>query len=239
MWLSQLHKNGGLTSEDLLNIKIDTDTFKYLNTSFVVNGLIKKLGCPVKFFISTPPETLELGMMLKYAMINYSQSKYMYCDIDILILMPLHLITDAVEFNTICLHNEGTFNDSNYSSAFSEEELTLLSKTTPGFSAGKFIIHGRELHAKFTNIVFNLFSMRKKTHFTFEQPFFNRAIYCLDLNTEHINTNIMSGNIVSSNGHNMLKTHTVLLDCMGMPGDAKFHFDKIFDLYISLHNEII
>jgi hypothetical protein len=160
MWLSMCWKNAGLGSRDLLSIKMDTDTYDFMKQNLVFTGLIRAATCPVKLVLCPPPATLQEGMMIRYIPLDYEQDCYMYCDIDILIVKPLRLLTEGTQPNTVYVHPEGHLTHSDYGAAFTEEELATLTKTDPfplGYSSGKYIIHGKGLYKDLMEAVARLF----------------------------------------------------------------------------------
>ena len=174
--------------------------------------------------------------MYSYEFLDYTQDIYMYCDIDILFVKSIHLLTTSLNPNTIYIHNEGKLSNQNYGAAFTKEELSESSSKMPGFSSGKFIIYGKELHKNFFEIVTNIRNLSNQVYYTLDQPYFNKAIYYMILNKLcSINFDLISKPIISVNGHDSTRD-TVLLDAMGIPGDGEFHFKKLLDMYIILHS---
>ena len=95
----------------------------------------------------------------------------------------------------------------------------------PGFSAGKFIITGKEQRNSFFQIIQGLCDYSTK-FYTVEQPFFNLAIYNLPRDTISIDVNTLTEH-VSFNGHDYSKTKTIFNDMAGNVGDGKTHATKI------------
>jgi hypothetical protein len=231
MWLSAVLKHGGLTAADLLHLKIDSDTFEYLKTQIGCNGLIKASVCPIQIMLYPPPETIGDGMAVRYVKVNGMRDVYMYCDIDILIIKPLRPLYESLPINTISVHAEGRLSDDNYGAAFTAEEKTELS-LYPGFSSGKFIIHGKELYSQFVDMMAMIYTLNHPSYFTIDQPLFNKALYLLIKDPNQFN--MIPSTFISSNGHHFTKD-CILLDAMGMPGDGDMHFDKIINIFSLLH----
>ena len=238
LWLSQLIRDGGMRSTDALYLYIDTETMNYLDSNFAFCNLIRIIPFNLKIFKFEQPATLLDGMMLKYVYNMYEQDIYMYCDIDILFVKSIHLLIDTMKPNTLCLHVEGTIHDTNYGEAFTPDELELLKGNNPGFSAGKFIIYGKELHEEFvTQITALKNSITTPPFYTLEQPILNKVMYNIDISKIILDIATLSHLSISTN-NNTFTEQTVLLDMMGIPGDDTFHFDKVLNAYIVLRSGI-
>lgn len=234
MWLSAVLKHGGLTAEDVLHLKIDSDTFEYLKRQLAFSGLINRKICQIVLY--PPPETIQEGMAMRYTKVDYTQDVYMYCDIDILIIKPLRLLYESLPINTISVHAEGPLSDDNYGAAFTIEEKSKLPPISPGFSAGKFIIHGKKLYTQFIDIVMMLYSLNHNTSSIIDQLLFNKAVYLLSKDPNCIR--IIPPTFISSNGHHFT-TECILLDAMGMAGDGDMHFDKMINFFILLQSDAL
>ena len=228
LWFSQLIKSGGLQENDIVYIYMDTYTNEYLNNT--IFSMLKII--PFKIFIIPQPKTHLEGMMWKYNYNDYSQDIFMYCDIDIYIMKSLHNITNTMKENTIYLCHEGSMEDDNYGADIPNEKVNK--KNILGFSAGKFIIYGKEICNNFFNIIHNL-CRYDTNYYTVEQPFFNHAILYIS-NIPNIQVDIqLLKSIVSFNFHNFQKESTVFLDLAGEPGKGPVHLTKMVQ-FISLLN---
>jgi lipopolysaccharide biosynthesis glycosyltransferase len=188
----------------------------------------------MKIMLHSQPATFSEGSMWRYIIPEYEQSIFMYCDIDILVNQSLHTFMDNSIENTIYIHCEGPSSNMNYGKLFTEEELSKLEKNSAGFSNGKFIICGKNLHIEFIKIIDNInntIESEKKTPML-DQHLFNKAVYCL--RNCNINTQILCPPYISTNGYSFQKDKTVLLDLMGMYGDGEFHYSKMFDMFLLL-----
>lgn len=234
IWLCQLIRKGGLDPDDAVFFYTDKTTFDNLNGNGVFHKLLKRLPCEMQIIVFPQPSTFSEGAMWRYNMPNYTQEIYMYCDIDILINMPLHTLIEQVEENTIYIHVEGRISDDNYGKIFTEEEKSRIAEGSPGFSNGKFIIYGKDLHIKFFNTLKYLHNSLDHSlkDSMLDQHLFNKSIYCLD--NCNINTNLLAPPRISTNGVLFNKDETVLLDLMGMYGDGDFHYTKMFDMFLLL-----
>lgn len=235
IWLSTLIQNGGLNKEDVVNLLLDAKTFAFLKTDFMFNSLYSRSPCPLKIHVMQEPETIMEGMMFKYIPIDYTQDVYFYCDIDILITNPLHNLTQLTREDTIYIQKEGKLNYHDYNTgAFSEEEIAKIPPTIPGLSAGKFMIRGKNVYNVFVNKVLNVYEQANIVNpsHTFDQPFFNKAVY--SVRDIHLDFLTLAAPIISVNGHHFEKGKTILLDMMGMAGDGDFHYDKAINMYMLL-----
>ena len=127
------------------------------------------------------------------------------------------MLTDMKD-NTIYVCKEGLLSDKNYSEGFTYESSIL-----PGFSAGKFIILGKELRDSLFQIINDLCDYSTK-FYSVEQPYFNKAIYSHPIDS--INTDYLE-QFISLNGRMYEKTRTIFHDVAGEPGDGKKHLDKM------------
>jgi hypothetical protein len=239
MWLSMCWKYAGLSSRDSLSIKMDSETYNHMKQDLVFTELFNAAPCPIKLMICPPPTTLQEGMMIRYIPVEYEQDVYMYCDIDILIVKPLRLLTEATKPNTVYVHPEGPLTDPNYGAAFTKEEFAEFTKTCPfplGYSSGKYIIHGKELYRGLMESVARLFDQNPELHYTIDQPFFNKAVHT---GPYTVNEVLFNRTIVSQNYHMYSKGVTVLLDAMGIPGDGDFHLEKLIQFYILGASELL
>jgi hypothetical protein len=211
---------------------MDSETYEYLKKGIVFMPLLNAAPCPIKLVLCPPPVTLQEGMMMRYIPVEYEQDVYMYCDIDVLIIKPLRLLTEAIKPNTISVHPEGPLTDPNYGAAFTEEELAAFTETRPfplGYSSGKYIIHGKGLYRGLMDSVSRLFDENPTLHYTIDQPLFNKAVHTGPYTVDEV---LFNRNTVSQNYHMYSKGTTVLLDAMGIPGDGDFHLEKLIQFYI-------
>jgi hypothetical protein len=223
VWLGKLIQSGGLTKSDLLQITIDSRTCEYLknnDTPFAI--FLGKLPCPFVMVVVEPPSNSLEGMMNKYVKTEYDNDVFIYCDIDILISNPFHTVVEKISDKGYYFCKEGALDDENYSGSCLSE---LTNKSLPGFSAGKFVIAGKNLRDLFFDLIYKYcdFSTR---FYTVEQPFFNRAIYSLPFNTVSIDIDLLT-EYVSFNGNDYHKNKTIFNDMAGNVADGKIHAIKI------------
>lgn len=229
VWLSKVIQSGGLTSNDMIHIHVDSRTMAYFqNTSMVFPCLIQRIPCPYMIYVITPPKTPLEGMMNKYNFTEYTQDIYIYCDIDILISNPFSIMTQHMVPDMVYVCPEGPLKNHLYSAGFPDD--FLISDTMAGFSAGKFAITGKALRdTLFTRI--RQVCDYSSTHYTVEQPFFNRAVYGIDA----VDYGLLFS-FVSFNGQDFDVSTTVFHDLAGNPGNGSEHMNRMIGtlcLYLS------
>jgi hypothetical protein len=231
IWLSQLIHAGGLTKADALYITLDTRTSQYLNDHTIFATLLLALPCPYYIRQMPPPKTLLEGMLWKYEPHDYTQDAFMYCDIDILILRDLHTFLIGTKDESILVHHEDSLSNPDFGAVFIHQG-EVIPKNVPGFSAGKFIILGKTLCTEFLKAVKQLAgSWSGESFYTCEQPFFNKIIYSMNPDHTSIDSDTLTEPHISQNGHTYKPGVTVLLDCMGDPGNQDMHYRKILDYF--------
>jgi hypothetical protein len=236
LWLANLIKFGELKRDDFIRCFIDDVTKKYLEDETIFFMLMQKLPCKLQILGIPRPKTALEGMMWKYYFVNYTQDIYMYCDIDCMTIGPIHSLVGSIHDDTIAVHCEGPIEDANYGAAFSKEQLEALKGLT-GFSAGKFIVRGKNTLESLFKLVNSLqLGWIGDSFYTVEQPFFNRAIY--HSNQSSINFDLLNGDTISVNGNNYKKGKTILMDFMGEPGNGDFHYKKISEIFILFYSGI-
>ena len=227
LWLSQLIKAGGLGKDDILHVYIDKKTVDYLFKDSIFGTLLNKATFQKQIFGIEPPKTHLEGMMWKYNLSTYTQDIYMYLDIDILILKPLKELIDSVKSNTIYVCIEGYMSNPDYGADIASD---VIEEGMNGFSAGKFIVYGKELRDSFFKSVQECCRYDKE-YYTVEQPFFNKAL----LYTENIDVELLQEPLVSLNKGGYNKDYTIFFDCAGEPGNGKAHYTKILDVFCLLN----
>jgi hypothetical protein len=225
IWLSEVVRSAGLGPLDKLQIFADSDTHDYLTSQTPFFSVIGKLPCQVHIQLLPTPKSVLEGMMWKYLSVDYTQDVYFYCDIDCLIVKPIHVLIDKIPKGALWIQPEGPLRQHDWGAAFSEEELRMLPQEALGFSAGKFILHGKgQQQLLFAAIQDMCKKHTGETYYTVEQPFFNKAVlttnhgFSIDLGTLY--------HTVSFNGRNY-NPQTVFLDMAGEPGNADVHLEKM------------
>ena len=225
VWLSKIIQSGGLTSNDIIHVIMDTRTSEYLeNNSNILSMLVPALPCSFTIATVEPPTNNLEGMMYKYCTFDYSQDVYIYCDIDILISKSLHDLVEPFNDNTIYLCVEGKLSHPHYSAGFLD---VIENEELPGFSAGKFIILGKDIRNSFFNTI-NRVCDYSTDYYTKEQPFFNLAVCMIPMDTVSVNIGTLV-KYVSFNGKDYYKNLTVFNDMAGDVGNGKVHAIKVMN----------
>jgi hypothetical protein len=228
IWLSELAKSANLQSGDMIHIDVDEETLKHLQINGVFTNLLSCIRAKTEIRILPKPKTVLEGMMWRYRLFDYDQDVFFYCDIDCLLVNPIHNLIDTLDTNTIYLHKEGNLHSHEWGAAFSAEELQKIPSYCMGFSSGKFIISDKSIYHGLLTTIYNLYISQTDVDFyTLDQPFFNKAIYQLTDSTVRFNTNILEIPIVATNYRGYSKEKTVLLDFMGEPGNGIVHLEKL------------
>lgn len=225
-WLTMVIKNGGLQSNDMLHIHMDSETIQYLDTHpTVFHEIIQKLQCNFEIHKFDQPDTPLKGMMNKYVFTEYIQDVYIYCDIDIIIRKPFRLVVDNMKEYTMYFCQEHSLISENYSEGFPSDYP--VSRNLPGFSAGKFAIFGKGLRDSFFSRIHEICDYSTK-YATVEQPLFNRAIYEIPKDIVSVDINMLT-EYVSFNGDNFSDEKTIFHDLAGETSNGISHFKKMSD----------
>lgn len=224
-WLTMIVKNGGLQSDDILNISIDSITLDYFNNnSTILTNILKKLQCPFTFYSFDPPNTPLEGMMHKYDNSEYTQDVYIYSDIDVLVVNPLSNLVEKTEESTMYFVKGVSLDHQFYSEGFPPEFIT---KDLPGFNASIFLISSSELRNAFFYRINELCDYSTQYKWV-EQPYFNRAIYEIPRDKVSVNINLLTEH-VSFNGR-LITNSTVFYDLAGETSNGLYHFIKMSDM---------
>ena len=231
-WLAHVFKYADLASGDALRLTIDADTHEQLKKTPFYTNVMSALNCEKQLLIIERPKTHAEGMMSRFIEKEYTQTTYMYCDIDILIKKPLRELTSLVSQNTIAVHVEGTMADSNYNMLFPKEWVLENGAQHVGFSSGKFIINGHELYRDLFRLAGHIYKQHPIDDFYApDQCVYNYAVYMLPRETYTLDMTTIRPPSICINGHNETEK-VILLDLMGEPGNGTLHFDKIFGTLI-------
>jgi len=232
LWISQLVHSNALTDKDSLQFYMDRVTYDYIVTKTPFGTIVSKLPCKPQVCLLESPSTLLEGCSWKYVVDvkTYTQDILIYCDLDIYICRPLGLFCKDMVPNTLYVQPEGYISDPNYGAHFKQEELQCIGTESPGCSAGKFILSGKQVAESFFNAMRWILDSNKNTsYYCLEQPLFNYIIYrqflAIESPASHIDLNTLSSSI-SINFHGYKKGDTVFLDCMGEPGNGSLHLEK-------------
>ena len=235
LWFSQILKTKSLTEKDGFLLITDKYTHKHLITETPFIEMKNHLLCTQGILINKQPKTLMEGCMWKYTSFTentlraFNQDIFFYCDIDVILNKSLKIITDGMIPNTIVIHEEIPFINSEFSEGIPEDEKKEILKDNPllsGLSAGKFAIYGINL---MKDIFTRILQYDTKTNYeTLEQPLFNRAVFNF-VTIEKRLPAIHQMNAFCTR-FNTYNTNYVLYDCCGRPGDTEEHMEKIINI---------
>lgn len=217
LWLAKVIEVAGLTDADEIGLVMDEATAAYIETTAFIR-LVAAAPCPVSVYtVAEQPATLTDGAMYRYLSTDYTQDYFMYCDIDILFMGPIHPVLDHAIPDTIHLHAEGYLTHEAFGATL-PAEVTIEGK--PGFNSGKFIITSRRLLEHLFTQVNQLVQGSTRRHWALDQPFFNHAI--LMIHPKFIDTYVFYF-AVCDRLTKLGSPGTLLLDLNGETGDGGHH----------------
>jgi hypothetical protein len=206
-------KHGFNPQTDQYYLTCDKDTAEYIQKEF---PLIRNVRC----LVVPKPTSVYDGMKLKYVLpflVNLPAEVILYVDVDVFQIRKM-VSLDLPE-DSLMIYAEGKAEDSNYRG-------DLEFQATHGYSAGFFAYRwGKGLRECFTQILRDLETIPER-YYTLDQPYFNK--YAQGTKMCWLNPSRVSGN-----GHGNLQD-AVFVNCCGEPGDGRFHWNKMLQLYLSL-----
>ena len=207
--LKTLQKSRSLTPNDTFYVMTDAETAKSLPPG------IKPLVLP-------QPQTLLEGIAWRYRFFDYVEpdegTTYVYIDTDHLSLREFRL---SLSPDTMAVYPEGKADDTNYNGG-------IWQLDHPGLAAGFWAIRPGPLTLRTLKLITAIIQKNAdKKFYTIEQPMFNVGI------TAHTPKVFFDPAIISFNGHGD-NTKALFLNMAGEPGDAWFHWDKMFRMFLSL-----
>lgn len=239
IWLLYLIKYANLQQNDKCVTLVDNITYNYIKSNPLFLLLIGKIK-NFNIIEYEQPDTIKQGMLERFKINNilHMHSKYyMYLDIDIIIIQNIRNIFSKSNSNDttpeLFIKPEGYILDGNYygelASDDDKNQITNMCHNMPGFTSGIFIWSYNSTNiTDFFDFIIKTANESNKELYTIDQPFFNAAIFnYLFKKVGLIRFNILN-NVV---GHNIFTIQanpdTILLNFCGIPGDDKFHWDKI------------
>jgi hypothetical protein len=229
-------KTKSLAEKDGFLLITDKYTHKHLMTETPFTEIKNHLHCTQGVLINKQPKTLMEGCMWKYTSFTentlraFNQDIFFYCDIDIILNKSLKIITNAMIPNSIVVHEEIPFINSEFSEGIPEDEKKEIMKDNPhllGLSAGKFAIYGIALVKEIFSRIIVYYDTTTKYE-TLEQPLFNRAVF----NYVTIEKRLPSIHQMNAfcTRYTTYNTNYILYDCCGRPGDTEEHMEKIINI---------
>lgn len=227
IWLSHVKRFAKLNTNDQVFVCIDTRTADFANKSIFLNTLLKGFPCSIQFLLHDPPTTMLEGTLQRYKMLHPFET-LIYLDIDILIVKPIHPLISTQKQNTLCVHPEGYLKDDNYSAYLTSKGIPI-SPTAIGASSGKFVIRGERTRDLLFGLILREATSNPHPFYTLDQPYYNASFYAL-LNQSEISVDAtLYQETLSVNLHNH-NNQTILIDCMGEPGNGLLHLHKMIGI---------
>lgn len=245
IWLNNIIKYGGLTYQDFCITFIDGETKKYIEQSPILQMFQQAI--PNFHLIEyEQPTNIKQGMFKRYEIqnilnltnsIEFHYPFYIYLDIDVLVVKNIRNLfsnNTSKHKTTIFLRPEECMLENNYyGELILEEEKELLHRKNlenmPGFTSGIYGWANSKDTTEFFEFICKKGNESTKELYTVDQPFFNAAIFhYLFVKPGIFNFILLESSLV---GHNTIGSHfmteNVLINFCGIPGDDKFHWDKL------------
>jgi hypothetical protein len=241
IWLLYIIKYANLQENDICVTLVDNITYNYIKSNNLFLLLIGKIK-NFNIIEYEQPDNIKQGMLERfkiYNILNIHSKYYIYLDIDVIIIQNIRNIFSKSDINsndkipTLFIKPEEHILGGNYYGELASEDdknqIINMCPNMPGFTSGIFIWTSDSTNiTDFFNFIIKTANESNKELYTIDQPFFNAAIFnYLFKKVGLIRFNILN-NVV---GHNIFtiqaNSDTILLNFCGIPGDDKFHWDKI------------
>ena len=236
IWLTYLLKNGGLSNNDKIQVRIDQKSIDYLNETGFFGILMRNAKCQIEFIFIDQPANASEGMVWKYSTkpeLIVKTKQYLYIDLDVLVMKPLSKNIPELQAGQIMIIPEGEMAHPLYVGDLLDKELT---ENMCGFTAGCFAFCSDEtIERFFENVSKECLENVGAQRYTVEQPFFNKWL-CLAIKRQALplfivvnNSNIMENNKFNVNAINGVynKETCVFLNYAGEPGNGSMHYLKM------------
>lgn len=238
IWLTYLIKNGGLSNNDKIQVRIDQSSVNYLNEHGLIGLLMRHAKCQIEFIFMDQPANASEGMIWKYStkpelQLRTTTQPYLYIDLDVLVMKPLSNNIPDLEPGQIMVIPEGNMAHPLYVGDLLEKELT---ENMCGFTAGCFAFFNSDgIERFFENVSKECLENVGAQRYTVEQPFFNKWL-CLTIQRQALPLSIVVNNldIMENNKFNVTiingiynKETCVFLNYAGEPGNGSIHYLKM------------
>jgi len=234
IWLTFLIKNGGLSKNDKIQVRIDQKSLDYLNEAGLIPILFQYSKCQIDFIFMNQPNTISEGMISRYSMDpELEQEKYLYLDLDVLVMKPISNYIPDLQPGQIMIMPEGVMDHPLYAGDLVDKELT---NNMCGFTSGFFAFFpGEGIKIFFENVSKECLANAQTPRYTVDQPFFNKWM-CLTIKRQALPlsifvnpSNLMENNKFHINGINGAynKETCAFLNYAGEPGNGPMHYLKL------------
>jgi len=244
-WLMSLLKSKSLTKNDLLLITVDHETLDYLERFTPMIEIVNRLGSKLFIQQRTKPKSLVEGMLWRYINYAYKENIYIYCDIDILICMPINKLISQLETNTVYVYEEGNLSAGVYSQGILESEfelIKLISSNLPGLNSGLFVFTDNLQKKIIFEKIEKYINSTPAINIYYDQCLLNRAIYTSQAEKIiNVNTILLRKNTIHYNNGFMLKNKEIPIfyDCNGDVAVGYRHLHRIINTFCFLNfNEL-
>ena len=244
-WLWSIIHHNVLGSNEDLYVFIDEPSLTFLKKQLTFNYLHSLVKFKICYFQINQPPSLNVGVFERYnpnsvdIMVsnysNLSETVFMYCDIDNMLLKPINTLSWSSSTNTVYPTFEGPVLNSNYYGGYiplpDETDMyntikSKLSDSLAGFTSGLFAysFDSKEKILSFLSSIYKYRNHDKVIYF--EQASYNFVVFTyvfkniITLTTSVFNT---SG-VLSCN--NIFAQNNSILSLMGMAGDESMHMEK-------------
>jgi hypothetical protein len=244
-WLWSIIHHNVLASNEELYVFIDEPSFSFLKKQYAFGYLHSLIKFKINYIQINQPPSLNAGVFERYnpssvdIMIsnysNLSETVFMYCDIDNMLLKPINTLSWSSSTNTVYPTYDGPVLSTNYYGGYipSPDETDIyntiksqLTNSVAGFTCGLFA-YSFDSKEKILNFLNNIYKYRNHDKVIyFEQASFNFVVFVYLFK----NMLTLSHNAFNTPGilaiNNFLAQNNSILSLMGMAGDESFHMDK-------------
>jgi hypothetical protein len=244
-WLWSIIHHNVLGPNENLHVFIDEPSITFLKKQFTFNYLHSLAKFTVHYIQICQPSSLNVGVFERYnpnsldIMIsdypNLSDTIFMYCDIDNMLLKPINTLSWSSLTNTLYPTFEGSVLNSNYYGGYiplPDETDTYnsiksqLSASLPGFTSGLFA-YSFDSKEKIRDFLSSIYKYRNHDKVIyFEQASYNFAVFVsVFKNIATIsNSAFNTPGVLAVNDNFAQNIH--ILSFMGMAGDESMHMEK-------------
>lgn len=244
IWLSYLIRKG---KPDAAYLMIDSRTYAYIASTPLFAFLSSKINFPMYALTYNPPATLKEGTLHRFEIERFGAAVapatvFLYLDIDVLPIRPLHGLIGEVKSNCLYYSAESiptdkkyVFLDDNYFGHLATvEDVAWLEASfgetgVPGITSGIFAFTAGEQISEFFKYIRTAAAADQRQFYTLDQPFYVAAIYQFIMRTSRINhVGICPDHLRVNMPAYDAPSSVILLNFCGDPGDESSHWFKMF-----------